>query len=195
MARLHISHELMKAELVKTFRNVLEKYKEKLIQDIKGKLVQNLAKRHGEVKVEIKEISEHMYYYIYANAEVLMDAYGTGSKMDTVNNALIDEYINGESWNQYRSKSDTTIRGRKAGTYTDVFGNQKESKGNFARLPMEGRIIPNFENDGEGYIQINPIAPSKAIEEGIYYFVKECVPMIWNETVQQMDFSKCFVYK
>ena len=36
---------------------------------------------------------------------------------------------------------------------------------------------------------------SKAIEEGIYYFVKECVPMIWNETVQQMDFSKCFVYK
>ncbi len=67
--------------------------------------------------------------------------YGSGSASDTMDNPYIDDYINDSNFNDYRSKSDMTIRGCDAGDYTDLDGNIHQSSGANAGKDLEAKPV------------------------------------------------------
>lgn len=63
--------------------------------------------------------------------------YGSGSTSDT-SNPYLDDYVSSSNFNdEYRSKSDMTIRGRNEGPYLDLDGNKHESTGYNAGKDLE----------------------------------------------------------
>lgn len=190
--RLRVNREVM----INEFRNVLiqelTSSKNRLIDEITREFKTEMARTNGEIKVEIENINNRVIMYIKANAEVLMDNYGTGSKMDIRNNPLIMDYISSDKWNKHRSLADTTIRGRDAGSYENVFGETAESSGRFARQNLEHRVI---RSESGGYVVIEPKAPSYAIEVGTSWYFKEWIPDILARAVKKMNFSKAFTYE
>jgi hypothetical protein len=88
----------------------------------------------------------------------IMDTYGRGSRMDASNPAL-EEYRQSEYWNPARP--DLYIRGRPKGTYVDIFGRQRESKGNMEGVNLEeldAKMPARFKGNFE------PWPPSKAFQ-------------------------------
>ena len=65
----------------------------------------------------------------------VLESFGTGPKMDLTNQELAN-YISGELWNPLRT--DTTIVGRKEGSYVNFFGESAESTGSKAGKSIGG---------------------------------------------------------
>lgn len=190
--RLYVDKNVIIQEFKKAFIKELKKSEPRLKSEIESKFATGIGRKRGEISIEdIKDLNNEIIASISANAEALMDNYGTGSKMD-LSNPLLSEYIASDAWNRYRSRSDTTIRGRDAGSYTNVFGEIVESSGAFAGQDLENRKIKSKTG---GYIEIKPQDPSHAIEEGMQLYMQDWLPIIFNNAVNNTNFLKGFIYK
>lgn len=190
--RLYVDKNVIIQEFKKAFIKELKKSEPRLKSEIESKFATGIGRKRGEISIEdIKDLNNEIIASISANAEALMDNYGTGSKMD-LSNPLLSEYIASDAWNRYRSRSDTTIRGRDAGSYTNVFGEIVESSGAFAGQVLENRKI---KSENGGYIEIKPQDPSHAIEEGMKWYMQDWLPIIFNNAVNNTNFLKGFIYK
>lgn len=105
----------------------------------------NLSAVHGEAHIETNDTIVFPTYLLQR-----IEAYGerawqlemgSGSASDTADNPYIDDYINDSNFNDYRSKSDMTIRGRDAGDYTDLDGNIQHSTGKNAGKDLEAKPV------------------------------------------------------
>lgn len=197
--RLYLDNNLLIQEFKNKLYNEIDNSRERLEADIKSKMGSSstlmtlgLAQSSGELKTSLEFVRNKIRLYVDGNAITLFNNYGSGSLMDVEGNALIDEYINGDNWNPYRSKSDTRIKGRPEGIYTDIFGRTRYSTGLFAGKNLEGVEI--YNEDTGGYVMIEPQAPSHAIEYGLAWYIVELPELIEN-AIYKMDFSKCFSYK
>lgn len=190
--RLQIEKGAFVKEFRKVFYKELKESQNFFKEDVKSCFGTNLAISSGEIYTEIQKEADKFIMNIDANTEALMDIFGTGSKMNTTDNPLLDEYISSDKWNSYRSKSDTTIRGRKAGSYTDVFGNQRESSGNLAGYDIEGMT---YTQPNGGYIKIEAQEPSDALNNGIKKYCQDALLTVIENTVNKMDLAKCMEFK
>ena len=190
--RLYVDKNIIIQEFKKAFIKELKKSEPRLKSEIESKFATGIGRKRGEISIEdIKDLNNEIIASISANAEALMDNYGTGSKMD-LSNPLLSEYIASDAWNNYRTRADTRIRGRDAGSYTNVFGETVESSGAFAGQILENRKIKSKTG---GYIEIKPQDPSHAIEEGMQLYMQDWLPIIFNNAVKNTNFLKGFIYK
>ena len=190
--RLYVDKNIIIQEFKKAFIKELKKSEPRLKSEIESKFATGIGRKRGEISIEdIKDLNNEIIASISANAEALMDNYGTGSKMD-LSNPLLSEYIASDAWNNYRTRADTRIRGRDAGSYTNVFGEIVESSGAFAEQDLENRKIKSKTG---GYIEIKPQDPSHAIEEGMQWYMQDWLPIIFNNAVNNTNFLKGFIYK
>lgn len=194
--RLYVDKNLMINEFKTKLIQEIQDSRTNLENEIKNRLGYKIGKEHSEIKVAVEEVEKKVILYVYANAIALFDNYGSGSKMDVNGNRLITDYIGfeaGSNWNPRRSVSDTRIKGRPAGEYTDIFGEKRYSSGAFEGIDLEGKRIPSGKN-GSGSLVIEPHDPSHAIEYGLNWYDQE-FKFILNRAISKMDFTKCFSYK
>lgn len=136
-----------------------------------------------EVEYEIKRQGKIIIGYLKANAYVLADSYGTGSLM-LDNNPGLAEYKNSGAWNPARTGK--TIVGRKAGTYTNLFGRKRSTKGTFEGQNLENRSF------GTDY-HIAPTHPSYAIQMAEEWLYKTYLPNAYKLAIQNINFSKYLI--
>lgn len=86
-------------------------------------------------------------------ADAILESYGIGSLADRGPRSQWDEYEKSPLFNELR-KGRMNIVGRKAGPYTDIWGNQKKSKGGKAGQNLEGkRGVPRkWYRDGKLHV-------------------------------------------
>lgn len=101
-------------------------------------------------------ISAKCEFYVQA----ILESFGTGSLADTSSQSYWNEYRQTRDFNKARYGS--AIVGRQAGTYEDVWGNERKSSGRNAGKNLEGLHIVDY-NTGE-YHQVSPIPPSHSIQ-------------------------------
>ena len=121
--------------------------------------------------------------YLEANIYALVDAYGTGSLMDTENNPDFESYFKSKLWNPARTNK--VIVGRPAGNYTDIFGRPKTTTGVFKGKPLEGMKFNGYE--------IRPINPSKSIKIANDLLEKTYLPRVYNYALDALDFSNYII--
>jgi hypothetical protein len=132
---------------------------------------------------EIVDIANVIVASISGGAWAAMDEWGKGSLMDLSNPAL-QKYMSSGLWNPARG-SDPTIRSRSRGTYTNIFGEQVESKSNVAGIDLE-KLGGKFE----------PRPPSRAIETAMRWMKNGRMQSRIQEVVKSFPFHKFIeVYK
>ena len=162
--------QALRNELIKTANLLADEY----LQEVTS----HLSSGAGDVEKGISSDDAAMLRReIVGGALAIMDSYGTGSKMD-MGNPFLGEYMGSGAWNPSRYGS--TIVGRPAGSYTNIFGETQESSGK-----MEGHDVEHV---------YPPRAPSKAFQDALVWlkagnrFHKRI-----NECIQSFDFSKYFI--
>lgn len=136
-----------------------------------------------EVEYEIKRQGKIIIGYLKANTYVLADSYGTGSLM-LDNNPGLAEYKNSGAWNPARTGK--RIVGRKAGTYTNLFGRKRTTKGTFEGQNLENRSF------GTDY-HIAPTHPSYAVQMAEEWLYKTYLPNAYKLAVQNINFAKYLI--
>ena len=133
-----------------------------------------------EVEYEIKRQGKIIIGYLKANTYVLADSYGTGSLM-LDNNPGLAEYKNSGAWNPARTGK--RIVGRKAGTYTNLFGRKRTTKGTFEGQNLENRSF------GTDY-HIAPTHPSYAVQMAEEWLYKTYLPNAYKLAIRNINFAK-----
>ena len=154
-----------------------------LQQELLNEAKQGMLTREGAESLhedEIKDIAGVIVAGIVGGAWAAMDEWGTGHMLDTSNPALQD-YKNSPLWNPLR-QDDNYVRGRPAGTYTDIFGEQRTSTGK-----MAGRIIEY------PYGKFVPNPPSHAIQTAMRWMQNRRFKKKIQETVQNFPFGKFLI--
>jgi hypothetical protein len=105
----------------------------------------------------VKVFSKMITATVVFGPHAIMDSYGTGSLMDTENEYL-EEYMKSEFWNKYRG-SDTTIRSRERGKYSNIFGEDQYSPSN----------VPGIDLEAAG--KAKPTPPSHAIKTALRWII------------------------
>lgn len=129
---------------------------------------------------EIQDIAGVIVAGIAGGAWAALDEYGKGSLMDMDNPAL-QEYMNSSLWNPAR-KNDLSIRSRKRGTYTNIFGEQVESRSNVPGINLE-QLGGKFE----------PQPPSHAIETAMRWMRHGRMSELIKQTVRTFPFGKFII--
>ncbi len=106
----------------------------------------------AEFDESLQRINAECVFYAHS----IIESYGTGSRMDINNEALLD-YIGSKWWNPSRWSLD--IVGRPLGSYLNIFGEKKESRGTREWKRISGGIEPSYaiqnaekELYGNGYV-------------------------------------------
>lgn len=100
-------------------------------------------------------------------ADAIVESYGTGSLSDTGPLSYWDEYMkNNPNFNPARDGK--YITGRPRGSYTDIWGNKRQSSGSLEGLVIEGDF---FNKDGTS--KIKPISPSHSIQNAEKWVIKD----------------------
>lgn len=135
-----------------------------------------------------KKRSQDIVAYFEANPEVLVAAFGTGSHMDTINNPLFGSYWRSSSVNPVRTSK--AIVGRKKGSYTDVFGNKRVSKGGLEGEYIEG--LTYYDKDTGREVTIQPMDPQEAIQKMVLLadtHLDNYINLAIELTVENIDIS------
>lgn len=137
----------------------------------------------AEVETQIVKQTNMLITYFRANTIALADSYGTGSLMLDDNPGLADYMRDKSRWNPERKGK--TIVGRRAGTYTDIFGQVHKTSGVFKGKPLENRRGIT----GTKYF-ISPTSPSRAIQIADKWFYEKYLPRAYQLAVKSINFSK-----
>lgn len=129
---------------------------------------------------EIQDIAGVIIAGVAGGAWAVLDEFGVGHMLDKDNPAL-ESYKNSNLWNPLR-QDDNYIRGRPAGTYTDIFGEQRTSSGK-----MAGRII---EYPRGSYV-VHP--PSHALQTAARWMANGRIKAKIQETVRSFPFGNFFI--
>lgn len=101
----------------------------------------NMRGIHGEARADPALIevigTTVMATMNFSGQKAWIAEWGSGSLADTSDNPYIDEYVSSGNFNHHRSKGDMSIRGRDAGSYTDLDGNPQTSNGHNAGKDLE----------------------------------------------------------
>lgn len=90
----------------------------------------------------LSETEEYLVARCKFYAEAIMQSFGTGSKADTRSiESYWDEYKNSELFNKSRG-GNKYIAGRRMGTYTDIYGDEKRTGGTYEGVNIEGMNFP-----------------------------------------------------
>jgi len=137
----------LQAALVIALKQIQEEY---LLGSQRGMLTQ---KGRKDLQAEdLQLLAGFIACAVVGGPWAVLDEWGKGSLMDTDNPALGD-YIASGLWNPLRSNSpgglDAAVVGRRAGEYTNIFGETKTSSGaaagvNLEELAREGKLPPSF---------------------------------------------------
>ena len=125
---------------------------------------------------DIEMVAEVMTIRIVGGAWAAMDVFGTGSLMDKDNPALAG-YMNSPNWNP--SRNSHSIAGRPAGSYTNIFGEQKTSSGN-----REGQNIEWV---------FKPEPPSHAIQIAARWMAQSRISVIVLDAISSFSFANFIV--
>lgn len=124
----------------------------KLRKEFHDDVVHAMSTFQGAEDVEegqLRVVGEIIYAEVVGGPWAAMDAFGTGSRLDPTNPAF-EAYINSPFWNPLRDTRDTTIVGRPAGGYLNIFGEWVTSKGRRAGQSIErpdGMVEPREPSD------------------------------------------------
>ena len=133
---------------------------------------------------EIAIVGDFIMANVIGGPYAVLDEWGSGSGMDESNPAL-DEYRNSDRWNPLRT--DSRIRGREAGTYTNFFGKQQTSSGRFAGLDLEWLAAKLGFNS----INVNP--PSHAMQTAARWMMNGRIQSIWREAMMAFPWGNFIV--
>ena len=139
-----------------------------------------------QVSHEIQSEVNKIILFLKANTYVLADSYGTGSFM-LDNNPGFAEY---KAKNWHSDRHSKAIHGRKAGTYTDVFGREHTTSGSFKGVNIEGQRVYTKKNDSERDYYISPTHPSYAVQLANKWLHDTYLPRAYKLAIQQTDFAK-----
>lgn len=141
------------------YRNCIEDAANELLDEYLDQIAFGMNTTDGRNDLEKKNNDDFIVLrrQVVAGAWAVMDAFGTGSLMDSFNPAL-SEYMASSLYNPLRGANNGAITGRAAGSYTNIFGEQKTSTGR-----SKGRNLENVYVDGEQLFE--PIEPSLAFEK------------------------------
>ena len=158
-----------------------------------NKFYKNFSK--ADVEYEIKRQTKGIITYLKANTYMLASSYGTGSLMLSDNPGLRD-YMKSNRWNPLRRGKD--ILGRAKGTYTNAFGEKRNTSGAFAGVRIEGKRVfkgkrlPQDPVTSEDYY-IYPSPPSYAIQDAEKFLYKTYLPSAYKIAIQNINFSKYLI--
>ena len=130
--------------------------------------------------------------YLKANTYVLAESYGTGSFMLDDNPGLKD-YIDSKLYNPLRRGRGKAIRGRSAGKYTNLFGQERSTSGAFAGINIEGKKVYTRKKETERDYFISPTRPSYAIQLATNWLYKTYLPKAYQLAVREINFAKYLI--
>lgn len=158
---LHLNTSLMKEEYRDAMSKALDEAGYGYMQSVVSQMRTQAGA--GDVTVESADEGERLVRKIIGGAFAVLDSWGSGSLMDTSNDALND-YLSSDLYNPARPKRPgAPITGRPEGDYTDIFGEPAYSSG-----AMEGLNLEEMPNS-----PIKPQAPSGAFQDTDKWFVAE----------------------
>lgn len=161
-------------------------WKEEAERNFRGiKFAYEAQNKNAEVDKEIIRQTNKIIVFLKANTIALADSYGVGSLM-TLDNPGLQDYMRSESWN--KARRGTTIVGRPAGTYTDIFGNKHKTSGKFVGKPLENKS----NITGTKYF-ISPSSPSYALQMAEKWLFKTYLPRAYKNAVEATHFSKYLI--
>ena len=153
--RITYNHTGALVALRKRLVQVLLMCREEVIADTESRMLTPEGRADVKADKTREEVAGIISTYIILGPWAVMDEYGKGSLMDQ-NNPFLQEYKGGELWNPARK--DSVIRGRPAGSYTNIFGEKVSSQGK-----AEGRNLERIA-DATGNVDFMPHPPSHAME-------------------------------
>ncbi len=156
----------------------MKQIQQELLSDAKSGMLTPQGKESLSAD-DITEVANVIIAGITGGAWAAMDEHGTGSLMDTDNPAL-DDYKNSPLWNPFRN--DTSIRSRKRGSYTNIFGEQVNSRSNVGGI--------NLEPKGGAFA---PKPASHAIETAMKWMATGSMQEAVKSTLSNFKFSKFFI--
>lgn len=101
--------------------------------------------------------------------QAILESFGTGSKADTSAESYWAEYASSSNFN--RARVGNRISGREAGSYTDVWGERRESQGRNAGRNLEGLHMIDTRT-GEEHV-VEPISPTRSIQNAEAWIIRD----------------------
>ncbi len=141
-------------DLKKALTLTLTKLQAEVLADAEGKMFTPEGRADIEA-MPVSDVAGVLTAIITEGPWAALDEEGKGSLMST-SNPFLAQYRNSALWNPARQ--DLVIRGRPAGSYTNIFGETRTSSGKMAGLDLEHRA------DKTGNIDFMPRPPSHALE-------------------------------
>lgn len=192
---LQFNIEKFRQDVYKEFRNQLQIALDYWKEEVYSKITYSYFRMGAEVNYIIETKGGRIMADLKANNFVLADTFGTGSLMDESSNPWFEEYKN-KYWHDDRHGN--TIVGRKAGTYTDIFGKPHKTSGKFRGKKIEG--IKVFDAKEEGYnnsknYYISPRYPSYALKLAWQYLDKQWLQIAYKNLANNLDYSKYLIEK
>lgn len=138
-----------------------------------------------EVSYFFEQESRAIIGYLQANTYVLADSYGTGSLM-LDNNPGLAEYKRSDKWNPVRKGK--TIVGRPDGSYIDVFGRRRHSKGSLKGISLEGKPFLGYKS--RKFYHIAPTHPSYAVQMAEHWLYQTYLPRVYKYAVDNINFAR-----
>ena len=160
--------------LIVEIHEEFDKMSREILRGMNWEAGQNRAKIDKELKILEGAIDA----VIHANAYVVLDSFGSGTKSAfSFSDEVYQEYRKSKYWNKLRT--DRRIRGRARGTYTNFFGHRVKTKGRLA-----GQIL-----------HLRTIEPSGAIQDAWNDFFKFGLPIAVEKAMSKIDYSNYFEFR
>lgn len=162
--------------------------------DVLSKMLNSYYQKNAKASVEMHydETKKSIITIFKANANVLADSFGTGSLM-LDDNPIVKEYLSGPKGNKEGqinpARKGKTIVGRPAGTYKDIFGNVRTTKGTYKGINIENL---NIKKEHRQKPFIYPTSPSNVIRDADKYLYSH-LQDAYQRAVRRLNFSKFLI--